>query len=209
VLLVGTLLCAALIEYDRKSIPRSLLIFSGCCGLVVPLVWMAIRPVPLGLALPEMLPGNAVMLAAVEGAAGLAMGILAGLLSWPAMYERQAPRDRQVDAVYQLAIVGSFLGWQAVCGIAIVSFGLHWVSQVLALGWSWGGRLGWSTWLAGVTFFWICFWSAIVRAMPCWGQTADGTVLVATGLSLAIASPVVRLLLLQKSEPTLAASPRE
>ncbi len=209
VLLVGTLVCAALIEYDRKSIPRSLLIFSGCCGLMVPLIWLAIRPVPLGLALPEMWPGNSVMLAAVEGGAGLATGILAGLLIWPAMYEVPAPRDRQVDAVYQLAMVGSFLGWQAMCGIAVVSFGLHSLSQLLALGWSSGDRLGWSTWLAGVTFVWICFWSTIVRAMPCWGQAADGTALVACGLILAVASPVVRLLSLRKSAMALAASPRE
>ena len=69
-LLVGTLACAALMQQDRKPISRSLLVFSGWWGLALPLVWTAIRPVPLGLVLPEMLRVSSAMLAVVEGAAG-------------------------------------------------------------------------------------------------------------------------------------------
>jgi len=208
-LLVGTLACAALMQQGRKPISRSLLVFSGWWGLALPLVWTAIRPVPLGHVLPEMLRVSSAMLAVVEGAAGLLVGILVGLLIWPAMPEGRAPRDRQVDAIYELGMIGTFLGWQAVCGIAIVSLALLWVSQLVAISWPRANRLTWTTWLAGVTFVWICFWSTIVRTMPFWGKTADGTVLIAAGLALAAASPLIRLLM-RKSETTLAAvSPQE
>ena len=90
-LLVGTLVCAALMQQGRKPISRSLLVFSGWWGLALPLVWTAIRPVPLGLVLPEMLHISSAMLAVVEGAAGLLVGILVGLLIWPAMPQGRAP----------------------------------------------------------------------------------------------------------------------
>jgi leader peptidase (prepilin peptidase)/N-methyltransferase len=209
-LLVGTLACAALMQQDRKPISRSLLVFSGWWGLALPLVWTAIRPVPLGMVLPELLRVSSAMLAVVEGAAGLLVGILVGLLIWPAMPEGRAPRDRQVDAIYELGMIGTFLGWQAVCGIAIVALGLLWASQLLALSWPRANRLTWTTWLAGVTFVWICFWSTVVRTMPCWGKTADGTVLICAGLVLAVASPLIRLLLRKSETAALAtASPQE
>ncbi len=132
-LLVGTLACAALMQQGRKPISRSLLVFSGWWGLALPLVWSSIRPVPLGQVLPEMLRVSSAMAAVVEGAGGLAVGVLAGLLIWPAMPEGRAPRDRQVDALYELGMIGTFLGWQAVCGVAIVSLALLWVSQLVAL----------------------------------------------------------------------------
>ena len=208
-LLVGTLVCAAAMQQDRKPVSRALLVFSGWWGLALPLVWSSIRPVPLGTVLPELLQVSSAMVAVVEGVAGLSVGILAGLLIWPAMPEGRAPRDRQVDAIYELGMIGTFLGWQATSGIAIVALGLLWVSQLLALSWPAANRLTWTTWLAGVTFVWVCFWSTIVRLMPYWGKTADGTVLIAAGLVLAVASPLVGLLL-RKSEPALAApSPQE
>ena len=70
-------------------------------------------------------------------------------------------------------------------------------------------RLTWTTWLAGVTFVWICFWSTIVRTMPFWGKAADGTVLICAGLILAVASPLLRLLLQKLEAPLPAASPQE
>jgi hypothetical protein len=208
-LLVGTLACAALMQQDRKPVSRSLLVFSGWWGLALPLVWTAIRPVPLGLELPEMLRVSSAMLAVVEGAAGLLVGILVGLLIWPAMPQGRAPRDRQVDAIYELGMIGTFLGWQAVCGIAIVALGLLWASQLLALRWPRANLLTWTTWLAGITFVWVCFWSTIVRTMPFWGKAADGTVLIGAGLALAVVSPLVRLLLRKSEAPLAAASPQE
>jgi leader peptidase (prepilin peptidase) / N-methyltransferase len=202
-LLIGTLVCAAVMQQDRKPISRALLVFSGWWGLALPLVWTAIRPVPLGLVLPEILRVSSAMLAVVEGAGGLSVGVLAGLLIWPAVPEGRAPRDRQIDALFELGMIGTFLGWQATCGIAIVTLGLLWISQLLALSWPAAGRLTWTAWLAGTTFVWICFWSTIVRVMPCWGKAADGTVLICAGLVLAVASPVMRLLM-RKSEPALA-----
>ena len=95
-----------------------MLVISGWWGLALPLMWTAVRPVPLGLVLPEMLRVSSAMLAVVEGAAGLAVGVFIGLLIWPAMPEGRAPRDRQVDAIYELGMIGTFLGWQAVCGIS-------------------------------------------------------------------------------------------
>ncbi|HTU24322.1 MAG TPA: prepilin peptidase [Pirellulales bacterium] len=207
-LLVGTLVCAALMTQERKPISRPLLVFSGWWGLAVPLMWAAIRPVPLGKVLPELLSVSSAMLAGVEGAAGLLVGILIGLLIWPAMPEGRAPRDRQVDAIYELGMLGTFLGWQAVCGIAIVSLALMWASQVVALVWPRAMRLTWTSWLAAVTFVWICFWSTIVRTMPFWGETADGTVLVCAGVLLAVACPLSRVVL-QRAADAFSATAQE
>ena len=110
------------------------------------------------------------------------------------MPQGRAPRDRQVDAIYELGMIGTFVGWQAVCGIAIVTLGLALGQPTGCAALAAAGRLTWTTWLAGVTFVWICFWSTIVRVMPCWGKAADGTVLIAAWLVLAAASPLGAIL---------------
>jgi leader peptidase (prepilin peptidase) / N-methyltransferase len=209
VLLIGTLACAAMMQQDGKQISRSLLVFAGWWGLALPLVWGAVRPVPLGHVLPEMLRVSSAMLAIVEGAAGLITGILAGLLVWPATPQGRAPRDRQVDVIYELGMLGTFVGWQAVCGISAVTLVLLWGSRLVGLRWPAAGGLTWTAWLAGVTFVWICFWSTIVRVMPYWGKTADGSVLVAACLVLAVASPLVRLSLQRFSKLLVPVVPAE
>jgi hypothetical protein len=185
------LISAALMQLDRKPIARSILVFAGWWGLALPLVWSAMRPVPLGQVLPEMLRISSAMLAIVEGAAGLVAGIVAGLLVWPATPQGRAPRDRQVDAIYELGMIGTFVGWQAVSGIAVVTLALLWANQLLGLRWPPAQRLGWSSWLAAATFVWICFWSTIVRLFPFVGQKADASVLVGAWLVLAIVSPLI------------------
>ncbi len=111
--------------------------------------------------------------------------------------------------IYELGMIGTFLGWQAVCGIAAVTLVLYWASQLLALRLPAAGRWTWTAWLAGVTFVWICFWSTIVRLMPFWGKMADGSVLIAAWLVLAAASPLVRFSV-HRSPPTLVpAAPPE
>ncbi len=89
-LLIGTLICAAVMQQEGAPISRSLLVFAGWWGLALPLLWSGMRPVPLGHVLPEVLRISSALLAIVEGVAGLVAGMMAGLLVWPATPQGRA-----------------------------------------------------------------------------------------------------------------------
>ncbi len=95
-LLLCTLLCAGLIEYDGNRPPLKLFMPALTVGFVVPLVW------------PVSPKGTA------DRLLGLAVGFLLGGIAWRALGSR-----RPIGVVLGLICVGLFLGWQAVCMIAV------------------------------------------------------------------------------------------
>ena len=114
-LLLGTLLCAALIEYDGNRPPLKLFLPALAVGGVALWNW----------------PGwSAVLPTAVDRLLGLLLGALLGGIHWRA-WTGQKP----LGLLLSLVCVGLFLGWQAVSMIAVAT-------AVLAL-LVWTGRRWW------------------------------------------------------------------
>jgi hypothetical protein len=100
------------------------------------------------------------VLGLAEGLCGLGAGILLGCLAWPATRFSPSGGVGRFAAIAELAIVGSFLGWQAVAAVATAATVTYFAVSALAAGRPRIGRIGWSTCLAFVTFAWIVGWSS-------------------------------------------------
>jgi len=130
--LLCTLLCAVLIEYDGNRLPRGLFVPAGLVGLAAPLPWPHLHPVSAWTGLEGLAAG------AVDGPIGLAAGTILGLAAWRhsrcslreqtlvrgANHDieqnagsRSEPRHsligRQTGLIWTSACVGLYLGWQA------------------------------------------------------------------------------------------------
>lgn len=132
VVLLTTLLAAALIVYDGFPPPQPLVAPVALLGFVAPLVFVP-RPVSAGVRLTFLpagwlpLGGEGVRLAVypqavLDGTLGLAVGTVVGLTvasAAPTGSRRKADRGGTVAAG---ALIGLFLGWQAVvsCGLTAV-----------------------------------------------------------------------------------------
>ena len=111
-LLLCTLLCAGLIEYDGNRPPLRLFVPALVIGVAASLVWPA-----LSASLP----------AAADRLAGLAAGAFFGGIVWRALAGR-----KPIGLVLGLVSVGLFLGWEAVSIIAVSTAVLELVV------WLWG-----------------------------------------------------------------------
>jgi len=154
-LLLSTLLAAAGIEYDGRSVPLRLFLPAAAAGTLAPLVWPHLHPVPAGPWLAGPPAGFA------DAAAGVAAGAALGLAVWPAV-----GRERRAGFLAAAACVGLFLGWQAVVAIVVAVLAVQIAAGLL-------GRLRNApavelptTWLAVATLAWILAWEPILARWP-------------------------------------------
>ena len=111
-LLVSTLLAAALIQYDGNRPPTRLFLPALVVGLAAPAVWPFLHPAA------EWFGTESPMAAAVfDGLVGLAIGIAVGGL----LGIRRHEGDRRSNAglMWSLGLAGLFLGWQAAVGLTL------------------------------------------------------------------------------------------
>ncbi len=100
-LLMCTLLCAGLIEYDGKRPPLRLFVPAILIGAIAPSFWPELRIVHAWPDLPRWLCG------AVDGLTGLLAGAVLGGLAWLIRGEQ-----RPLGLLLGLVCVGLVLGWQ-------------------------------------------------------------------------------------------------
>jgi leader peptidase (prepilin peptidase)/N-methyltransferase len=149
-LILSTLLAAALIEYDGQRLPARLFWPAILVGLGAPILWPHLHPVPAIGGVPGMAGGL------VDGAAGLAIGLLLGLAACLII----GPRDRR-GLPLGLAVVGLFLGWQAVAVLALGVSVVHAVVEALRPWWPSLTRTSPGFWLLLATTAWILRWGAL------------------------------------------------
>jgi leader peptidase (prepilin peptidase)/N-methyltransferase len=150
-LLLCTLLAAALIEIDHNHPPRRLFVPALVIGVIAPLIWPYLRPVPAW-------PGFADWISrVVDCTAGLAAGGLLGYIAW-----RIQGSKSPGGMAWGLLCVGVFLGWQAVCGVAIVISLLALPAAALAKLRKMAGPWPFTVWLYTITLAWILAWSGII-----------------------------------------------
>ena len=124
-----------LIHLDGKSVPKKLFGGALAVGILSPLVWRFLYPVP---AFSQLAPESLVAPLATS-AAGLVFGILfwiCNLFIW-SMLKRRQSFSQYGNPPLMEAVAGLFLGWQALVGILLFNFylGAFW-----RLGRIWGKK---------------------------------------------------------------------
>ncbi|MCE9604406.1 MAG: prepilin peptidase [Planctomycetia bacterium] len=157
--LLAGLGAATMIVYDGAVVPvkfwRLLLIL----GFMPPLIWPLLRPVPMPIV--DLTFGR-IAVGLVEGTAGLLLGLLLGVASWPAASHNARARAGHVDAAAMLGAIGLFLGWQAVAGIGLAAACAWSLRQIIyCLGLK--PRVPWQAYPAVAALGWILLWRPIVE----------------------------------------------
>ena len=119
-LLLTTLLAAALIEYDRAPVPWRLAAPAVLIGFAAPLAWPWLRPVPAALLAQGWQP------ALLDTLAGLSAGLALALLTRPLV----RPISR-TGWTMGLLLIGLFLGWQAALALTLAALILHLLSRAV------------------------------------------------------------------------------
>ncbi|MFW6171677.1 MAG: prepilin peptidase [Planctomycetota bacterium] len=183
-LAIVTLLAAALIERDRREVPRRLFVPAWGVGLVAPVGLPFLHPVP---ALAGRAPGGALrgLVAASWGAvagAGLGGG------SWPAT-GRQLRRTGGVQTVvFSSATVGLYFGWQAASAIVTLTSVAFFCGSAIDRWNTQRGRGGWCGYLVPTLLLYLVFWRPIVNRFPALGEGGTGWLLLLSTLTVLLVS---------------------
>ncbi len=151
-LLLCTLLAAALIDLDDKRVPLNLVLPAAAIGFVAPIVWTHLHPVPAFLGLDGWTDTLATSLV------GLAVGLLLGLLMWPIVPEKQ-----RIAATSAATSVGIFLGWQAAAMLCVPLIAILLFELLLGQLWPRIRFFPATAWLAVATFAWILLWRPLIE----------------------------------------------
>lgn len=107
----------SLIDYDRQRRPRMLLMLLFGIGLIVPIVWPNVHPVPFQIPVPARLQESTWVLGLADVFAGLTVGAACGLASL--LGKRDLGGSPGV--FLGLAACGAYLGWQAVLSVFLLT----------------------------------------------------------------------------------------
>jgi leader peptidase (prepilin peptidase)/N-methyltransferase len=171
-LLICTLVCVVLVEADAKRVPGKLVLPAALAGLVAPLFFPGLRPVPLLPALP--------LAPLWEGLTGMVVGLLLAALTRPA-----AGHGRPF---YATGLCGLFLGWQAAAVVAAATAVLYLAATILWRLWASTGSISWPAIFLVTTFAWLLAWKPLVEWQPAVGHQAGLATLAIAGLTIALCS---------------------
>jgi leader peptidase (prepilin peptidase)/N-methyltransferase len=188
-MLLCTLLAAAVIQYDGHRPPGRLFLPAAVVGLAAPAFWPMLHPMPAWQAATGPLHG--ILGGILDGVVGLAAGTAAGALlvrltdsfcrsaslakpqanseaSGENLLEdvlRRLAGGRRGDAglYFGAACAGLFLGWQAVCGLVAATAAVSWLVWAATHGRPAARRLPPVAWLALGALGWILAWGLLVR----------------------------------------------
>jgi uncharacterized protein (TIGR00730 family) len=183
-LLLCTLICAALIRYDRVRPPWRLFLPAAAVGCIAPVLppialWSSLRPISF-FAFDQ----SAMTVAIWDSISGLAVGSALGLFVAAASV---SPRRRSIEfsEVPAVALCGLFLGWQAACAIACYAAAAHLATRMIARGATRASRIPWTAHLAFGVMLLIIMWRPIVEMAPWLGNHAS---LATFGLAAGVVS---------------------
>ncbi len=155
-LLLLTLLAAALTEWDGKKVPSKLFLPALIVALAAPLGWPLLRPVP---GLDSVIgPGSGWL----DGILGLAMGAALGLVAWRVMPGQKSHAANLLAP----AAVGLFLGWQAAAVLGAISLVAHGTTILLRRKVPPLNRVPYTAWLAMATLGWLFLWQRLIASWP-------------------------------------------
>ena len=197
-LLMCTLISAALIEFDGHVPPLRLIWLPCGVGLLMLLIWPSLQPVAEWVERDGAWAGLSGMLAAV------AIGAGPWLCAW--MSKRRSGIAGANAALGELVLVGVFLGDRAVVAIGVVSMAAFFVMQLATRAAFLGSpphpgplprrgerefrletspvvrRCGWAGCLAAVTLIWLLVDPGVLPECPAWLQHFGSRLLAAAAL---------------------------
>ena len=150
-LLLCTLLAAALIEGDGHWLPIRVVAPALLVGLLAPVAWPYLHPMPAWQGLDGWTAGL------VDGLVGLAVGLAVGWAIGRAAIGRHRP-----GLLGTAACVGLMLGYQAVLVIALVLLAILLLQALLKRLWPAWPVVPPTAWLAVLTFVWALAWKSLL-----------------------------------------------
>lgn len=162
-LLLCTLVCAALIEVDALVPPRRLLVGPLVAGAVMLFFWPDLLP-------ESLLVGRDGLAAAI---AAMLVALVLGAAAWPAWTMGGINRRFAYASVQlgELLLVAMFLGERAVCAIGPASLAVYVVTRLAGRRWPSVGRFGWGAALVTMTLWWMLLSER--GLLPEWSATAS------------------------------------
>ena len=190
------LVCAALMEFDGQPIGPRLWLPMFAVGAAAALFFPELRPVASRLLSSDALAAAPLTAGVVDGLAGGAAGVVAGLATWPAETSKQGrgsarPFHSTLNITLAMAWAGLFLGWQAIGPLAAAMATLKLVLCGAVRFWTPASRVGWIGCLAPLALAWIVAWrplaASVAFSRPARELGAFAAALAATaGISWAI-----------------------
>ena len=190
-LLLGSLICAALIEYDANLLPMRLVTLVLAIGVFAPLALSDLRPVTAGLGTESS--GTRLL----DFVAGVLAGVVMRTAGWPSVFEvmdrrakaaqprseRRAQRRRKLKAelngdsrrqvlatiYFPLVAVGVFLGWQAAIAVGFLATMLQFTAALAGNLWPLLRRPPLSTWQCLVAIGYLLTWNHWASWVPLLG----------------------------------------
>lgn len=153
-LLLCTLLGAALIRYDGHHVPARLFLPGLMVAVVGSSIWPHLLPQPAAVLAGGPTPGI------VDGLAGLTTGLVLGLVTWKLLEPRQRP-----DLVWAAALTGTLLGWQASLAVGVATFLLALVARLVSRLWTPWRRVPPVAWLGLCSLVWIVQWRSLAESL--------------------------------------------
>ncbi|MDP6717392.1 MAG: prepilin peptidase, partial [Pirellulaceae bacterium] len=202
VLLLCTLICAALIRYDRMLPPWRLFVPAAVVGCIAPMLppialWSGLRPVSF-FAFAEQ---SAIAVAIWDSISGAAVGSALGLVVAAASISRQR-RSIEFAEVPAVALCGLFLGWQAVCAVACYAGAAHLATRMITRGATRAGRIPWTAHMALGIMLLIILWRPIVERAPWLGNQASIATFGLTVCVVALLGYLTSLIQFESTEQT-------
>ncbi|MFO0897146.1 MAG: prepilin peptidase [Pirellulales bacterium] len=197
--LLCVLVCLGLIRYDRQPAPSKLLTIGLFVGLVPPLVWPHLRPVPWSLLAEGSWRGP--WAALIDGVAGVAAGVLVGGALAAGLREPRTRGDELRATCGAAALVGAYLGWQATVSTGLLAALLCLVAAILTRGLPAFARIPLCGFVGLAVFVQISAWRSLAfwpwwpgpegRALPMVGAVAATAALAWIAGALLPESPSV------------------
>ncbi|MBI3836714.1 MAG: prepilin peptidase [Planctomycetia bacterium] len=193
-LLICTLVCAALVEFDGHVLPARIWVGVLIVGLVVPIFRPDVRSI--GSVLLTVGGTNAVPWARgiIDGIAGLLSALSISIVPCITWYStaRHSKLAYATSAAAELLLVGGFLGDQAVIATGLGGMALYFATRVLARKWPVVGRFGWAGPLTVVTLVWVVCCRQTLPLAP--GIATDNEMIwaIVAGLIMAVLAIVLQ-----------------
>ena len=201
-LLLCTLICAALIRYDRMLPPWRLFVPAALIGCIAPVLppiglWSGLRPVSF-FAFAEQ---PAMVIAIWDSLSGAAVGSALGLIVAAASVSKHR-RSMEFSEVPAVALCGLFLGWQAVCAVACYAGAAHLATHVITRGATRASRIPWTAHLALGIMMLIVLWRLIVESAPWLGNQASIATFGLAACAVALLGYLTSLIPFKSTEKT-------
>lgn len=181
-LLIYTLVCAALLEFDGWLTPLRLLVAVLVILALATTAWTRM-----------LVDGEDLPAAIQQSAVALGGSVLLGLLAWPMLVRGEEPIARGAAGVLELALVGTVVPLAGVAASAVFAQSLFVATRLAARRWPAAARFGWAAALALCTLIWMAA-AAVADRLPAWVHEEAAAKLLAAGAVVALLSLVGRAL---------------